>query len=347
MTSDIGHESHVIDYRTALHTRNRRIFRPSNRGLARTIPKYAVLLARYSRLKRRRQRFDQFIREYLNLSDKQYTSYADLVDNLPPYDAFVCGSDQIWSPYSTLDPAYFLCFANGSEIRRIAYAPSFGVSALPEELREMLRERISNIPHLSVREHQGRSIIKELTGRDAEVVLDPTLLLSATDWTAMTKSAQIKSPYILVYAFQNKPILSALVRDIRERIGLPLPTVAVTTGPANGLRGVDTAIFDAGPQEFLGLLSQAACVCTDSFHGTGFSILFRKPFFTVLPPLVGSRLSSLLERLELTSQLMTGTKDVPADPLKLDFCRAEQLLDQEREKSLRFLRASLGMEWAA
>ena len=339
--NELGHDSHVIDYRHPIHITALRIFRPSTKGFVRTILKYGVILSRYSRLKRRSDRFAQFGQARFNLS-KPYHSYKQLSSEPPPCDAFICGSDQIWSPISTRDPAYFLSFAKDTQATCIAYAPSFGVDVIPEEQEEMLKERIAAIPHLSVREEQGRQIIKDLIDRDVDVVLDPSLLLDGDHWRSVAGSSfDCPEQYILVYDLQNRPILSAIVDFLQERIG-PLPVIAIAAGPDIGIKNAAKYVYDAGPSDFLQLVANAKFVVTDSFHGTVFSILFGKPFFTVPHTLTNSRLSSILERLKLHDRIITDVGAIVDDPIVLDFSNAYSILDQERDKSLSFLKSSLG-----
>jgi hypothetical protein len=341
--NELGHESHVVDFRHPIHVNAQRIFRPSTKGHARTVVKYATILLRYTRLRKRRARFTQFMQDRFDLT-KVYHSYSQLSDDPPPCDAFICGSDQIWSPYSTLDPAYYLGFVEDDRATRIAYAPSFGTDAVPEELEEMFKERIGSIPHLSVREEQGREIIKGLIGKDVDVVLDPTLLLDGDHWSTLAGSEfDCSKPYILVYDLQNRTLLRDVVRQLQRRIG-PLPIKTIAASPNVGFRDSSQDIYDAGPEDYLQLFRNAQFVVTDSFHGTAFSILFRKPFFTVPHTKTNSRLSSLLTRLQLQERIVSDPSAVANAPMEVDFARASGLLDQERDKSLAFLKASLGME---
>ena len=121
------------------------------------------------------------------------------------------GSDQVWNPTYPYSPEpYFLTFARFG-IKRIAYAPSFGVSQLDAGVHDQYRAWLNGIYRLSVRERHGAAIIKELTGRQAEVVLDPTLLLTESDWRMMAKNPKTREPYIFCYQLGEIPgIMRAL-----------------------------------------------------------------------------------------------------------------------------------------
>lgn len=110
-----------------------------------------------------------------------YKTYSELNDLNMEYDAFVCGSDQIWSPLC-YDSKYFLDFVENTD-KMIAYAPSIGSTKIDDSIiREKMFQHISRFKHLAVREQQGAELIKKLTGHDAKVVLDPTLLMDAAEW---------------------------------------------------------------------------------------------------------------------------------------------------------------------
>ncbi|CCK78988.1 polysaccharide pyruvyl transferase family protein [Desulfobacula toluolica] len=333
----LGYDSHLIDFRHPLMIKSHALFRDWKDLRSFVLNTFTIL--RYHKRKTRWSRFEQFMQEFLNLSEKRYSSYEELLNNPPPYDAFICGSDQIWNPHSRLDHAYFLGFALKCEAKRVAYAPSFGVTSVPDNRKEMLSDLISNIPHLSVRERQGRSIIKKLTDRDAEIVIDPSLLLTSEQWKKMAITPDIQVPYILVYCLDNSPVFFEVLRELKRKTNLMV--VVVAPNPASRVKHGDHFIYDAGPREFLGLVNQAKCVCTNSFHGMAFSIAFQKPFYTVPHSLVNSRLSNLLECLKLSKQQLTSSEQVPADPLKLDFIRTNHLLKLEREKAIHFLKSSL------
>lgn len=203
---------------------------------------------------------------------KKY-SYQQLVraSTSDEYMFFVCGSDQIWSVDATfVDPFYYIRFA--SKEKRVAFAPSLGKDSLPKRNIKILRKYIGEIPHLSVREYSGSILIKQLTGRDAEVLVDPTLLISPEEWRERIKINHNLEPYILVY-FLSKPsqvALSSLER-LQHRTGLKIKYI--------GFRFDEKVnVEDAGPKEFVEYISNATYVITDSFHGVVFSIIFNRPF---------------------------------------------------------------------
>lgn len=301
----------------------------------------------YPALKRRWQRFEDFSRAHLNLTARRFESWEELREARLPYDLLVSGSDQIWNPTifpdGRFDPVFFGTF---SPLRKIAYAPSFGVARLPEGMEEELKGYLAGFSHLSVRELSGREIVREAAGREAAVVLDPTLLLTAAEWSALAAERVVRGGnYILCYCISRSGALEPYIRRLAEETGLP---VVQLCGTRRKLHPKAKLIFDAGPAEFLSLFQNAAYVCTNSFHGTVFSVQFQRPFFTAVAPAElqdpeRSRTFSLLSRLGLTDRVVgkgdaAGLLDVP------DWPAAQARLDAARAGAMAYLRAALADE---
>lgn len=275
----------------------------------------------------RKARFETFDATYLHLSAPVDETAAALAAE--DYAAFVCGSDQVWNPnYRQNSALDFLQFAPPHQ--RIPFAPSFGVPAIPTVRREAYAKWLSEFPMLSVREQDGAAIIKELTGRDAVVLPDPTMLLDAKDWRALAVR-----PVVL----PDKPyVFSYFLGDRTKRYGSAIDALCKAHDWAQvDLCDVfDLAHYDCPPTEFLYLLDHAACVCTDSFHGAVFAILLQKPF-CAFPRSDGKqmhgRMQTLLSKFGLESCLYRGK------PLQteVDFSATPAILEAEREKTRAFL----------
>ncbi len=298
----------------------------------------------------RKTRFDSFRRKYIKLSEHHYTLSEALKKSSPQYDAYVCGSDQIWNPFmcknpdqARNEPAYFLDFA--PKAKRISYAPSIAIPKIPDKFRTEMAEFIHGIPYLSSREKQGADLIKELTGRNAEVVLDPTLLLNYDQWNHIAIEPDIQGPYILCYFLGEGQVYRDLAIKLGNQTGFRLVVVSRDHRDMEGPNTINCS--DAGPAEFLGLVKNASLVCTDSFHGTIFSINFKRPFYVFERPgsfstaSMATRIYSILSLLGLTSRLMKSEMPILEDPLKMDFSKAETMLEGERAKSLRYLEEAL------
>lgn len=279
-------------------------------------------------------RFRQFDKKYLNQSQLLVKGKLES-DN---FDYFIIGSDQVWNPtWYKYDPirknAFLLTFARPEQ--KICMAPSFGISELPEEWKVYFKECLNTFPMLSVREEDGAKIIKELTGRDAQVVIDPTLMLDSSEWRKIEKKPKlnIEKPYI-VKCFLGNQTQNNYIKTIADKNGLEIIDV---------LDKSNSIYAHCGPQEFLYLIDHAELVCTDSFHATVFSILFKKPFLEFYRHIDGeaamnSRIDTLLKKLCLEDRLPGNVSD--EDIFKCDYSKAYELLETERKKSYDFLKKS-------
>lgn len=294
-------------------------------------------------LKTRYDRFEAFSRKYLPKTERRYTSLEDLRRNCPPYDVYLSGSDQIWNPKifpdGRFDPVFFSAFTDG---RKVSYAPSFGIPELPTGMEEELKGYLDGFSAVSVRERQGQRIVRGAAGREARVVLDPTLLLRQEEWEALASPPSFGGKYILVYCISRPGALEPYIAKLAEATGLP---VVQLCGLRRKVHPKARCVLDAGPAEFLSLFQNAAYVCTNSFHGTVFSVQFGKPFFTAVAPMElaepeHSRTYNLLSTLGLTSRVI-GKGDT-ADLLEeIDYEAVNVRLERARKQSLDWLREAL------
>ena len=223
-------------------------------------------------LKEKRQKYNNFLENNISFTKNKYTINSDLKELSRCFDYFICGSDQVWNPYwEGTNPIYFMGFVE--ENKRIAYAASFGVSNIPNEKKDYYKKNINLVKYISCREKQGVNIIKELTNRDVIQVLDPVFLIEKDEWNKIAikpNKFRIKKKYMLVYFLGD--ISKEYAQKIKEY---------------KNLLGLDIIYLDskehkktyfASPDEFIFLIKNASFVCTDSFHGCAFSIIFDTPF---------------------------------------------------------------------
>ena len=335
----LGGECEIIDY--YVNQDNALFKKPTGLGSAAHDVHTAL---HYKALAQRYDRFETFAKENFRLS-RHFESREELETAALPYDAILAGSDQIWNPLifpdKRFDPVFFGTF---SPQRKIAYAPSFGTPKIPEGMEEELKGYLDGFSHLSVRETQGRKIVSEIAGKDVPVVLDPTLLLDREQWGAMAQTPADRAPgsYILCYCINKPGALAPYIDALAERTGLP---VVQLCGIRQKVHPKAECVLDAGPAEFLGLFKNAAFVCTNSFHGTVFSVQFQRPFFTAVAPSElaapeRSRTFSILNRLGLTDRII-GKGDTATPETEIDWAAAEDKLVAARQSSLDYLRAAL------
>ena len=285
-----------------------------------------------------RKRIAEFHEKNTPIS-REYRSIDELYGAQLDYDAFAIGSDQVWNPgiYSNIKP-YLLDFAPTGR-RLFSYASSFGVSDVPLELQPFYAAAFQRFDRLSVREQAGAELVKRLSGREAMVVLDPTLLLTSEQWREVAAEPDTKLPkhYILAYTVSPDRRVWESARNLGRQLSLPVIGVDVSSGWFKK-SGVTELL--PGPDGFLALFDHAECVLTNSFHGTAFSINFRKPFYSFINPvkLNNSRQLELLEAM--------GVKDrVVVEPIvgfsPVDFSWADSILEQRRDASFNYLYEAL------
>lgn len=286
--------------------------------------------------------FDKFFADDLVVGDVVYHNYTELKNNPPKYEVYVTGSDQTFSPKIGLNPAMFLAFAPEGA-KKIAYAPSVGVSTLTDNEKQTISSYLSSYSYLSCREQTGCDLlIGCVQSRDIPLVVDPTLLLTADDWDKIAVSPTICGKYILCYFIGHRKYYRNYALKLSKETGYPLYFI-----PSSwmDLKKDNNFVAEAGPKEFLGLIRDAAIVLTDSFHGTIFSVNYRKNFYSFLKikggsvALDNSRITGILNRLGLKDRLLDETIQPTFTPV--DYFMVDQKLQNERELSVSFLKNAL------
>lgn len=231
-------------------------------------------------LQKRKIRFNEFKKEHFTFS-KEYVGWNNLLKTNELYDTFIIGSDQVWNPINIGTDFFNLLFVNKNKYK-ISYASSFGVSAIPSMQRKKTAFYLNRIQHLSTRELTGQKIIKELTGRNAALVCDPTLLIDKIYWDRIKgNKAVIEGKYIFCYFLGNNPSHRDFANKFSAKTGLRIVALQhLDEFVKSDIGFADIKPFNIGPGEFVNLVSNAEYVLTDSFHGSIFSILYRKIFFT-------------------------------------------------------------------
>lgn len=290
--------------------------------------------------KQRKYSFAQFHKDNTAFS-REYRTIDGLYEANMHYDAYIVGSDQVWNPYNntSLDP-YFLKFAPKDK-KRIAYASSFGVSRLPDYTHAYYKDALQNLTDVGVREENAVMMVRDVADKQAEWVLDPTLLITGYEWDKYAKEVKgVPEKYVLIYEPSVCPYVKILAKHIAKIIGVKVVRLGMNKASDDDI----TDVLVAGPAEYLWLFRHAAFVVTDSFHGTAFSINMNKNFFTVnlARRHNGSRKTSLLKLVGMSERLMEENAPLPgSERLNVDFTNANKLLIDAREKSLNFLKKAI------
>lgn len=289
------------------------------------------------RKKRRTDIFKEFSKRYIN--ETKFTITEDNISNdlAEDYDYFIVGSDQVWNPhYQKGSSVEFLTFA--PKHKRISYAASFGISSIPEEYKEKYANWLAEMNHISVREHAGAEIVKELTGKDAEVVIDPTLLLSKEEWLKVSEVASDKpiKGYILTYFLGEIPRSR---KEYIEKIAKENDLEIINLAQLN-----EKIPYLTGPSEFIDYINSAELFFTDSFHGAAFSIMLNTPFIVFdregSSPSMNSRIETLLNTFKMETRYFNDFAN--GDGLfHVDFSQVESILEAEKTKAMNYLNRAL------
>lgn len=337
--SDYGLDTGVIHYHPDIIDG---LYDPMNlkRGMRRQFKKLKLLIKSRNSLIRY-NKFQAFIRNRFNLIGN-FRTYDELKKAGLNLDAYIVGSDQVWNTDHTggFDPAYFLNFAEPGK-KKIAYAASIGKDYVIPKFKEEYQSSLNSFTGISVREKSVLPAIQELTTNPVVVTLDPTMLLQKEDYEAIKVDSTIKEPYILVYMIEKNKQVIELANKLSTSLGIPIVQRKFIPGFKNSLDSFYTA--DAG--EFLGLIEAAEYVITNSFHGTVFSILYEKPFVSMLHTDTGSRTADLLTELGLQSHILNDCKDF-SDMKLFQITHKKRLrmkIDKLRQSSTEFLQKSLDL----
>lgn len=294
--------------------------------------------------------FDSFVLEYCKLSDVIHNR-TELTKKMYDYDTVLVGSDQVWNPTNLKKDYYTMTFVP-SEIKKVAYSSSFGVSSIPKNQKEVTAKYLSRIDYIGVRELSGKKIIGELTGRDVPVVADPTILLSNDSWAEIIDDKPlIEKDYIMCYFLGSNPKHRDFVRKLKIMTGFDIVTIPHCDGIVKADFGFGDIIPQSvGPKEFLNLMKNAKYVCTDSFHCCVFAMLNKIDFFVFSrfghkankSASTNSRIHSFLSITGLESRLMDDDA-IPTLGLmqSVDYSLVTLELEKLRENSFDYLYTAL------
>ena len=338
LSSDI--DVRVIDYfcpaieRTAIP---RRVY--WHRGAAFGLSRYLFQVLNSPAFFAKKRPFRLFRQRHLSLTRR--VDAANIASIVSEFDYFVSGSDQVWNREMIGDDGtYFLDFV--PRAMRVAYAPSFGGARINESDEDWYRARLQGWARLSAREERGARLIQKLTGMRVPVVLDPTFLLSADEWRKISETPfRIrKNKYILIYKNRASPNIMRFARRLAARTGCLIRWVA----PDIRQMGREF-FFPQSPSEFIGLMNGAEYVLTNSFHGTAFSIILQKPFWSEVVDghgAVNSRVDNILTLLGLQERghMDEAMLERGMDSCAIDWNAVDIRLQAARARSMAYLRDS-------
>ena len=278
-------------------------------------------------------KFNLFIKELIDFEEKICTSEEDL-EKLD-FDYWICGSDQIWNTEITrgFNKGFFLDF--NTKGKKISYAVSMGIPKLPEEHESDLKRSLNKIDEISVREESIREYTQNFTDKTVTRTLDPTLLLEPSDYDNLIYENK-NGEYVLIYALGPDERLSKIAKQIANEKKVKI----IELNDNKHDNYFCEQISNAGPQEFLTLIKNAKAIVTNSFHGTIFSILFKKEFYTITRLNRNSRMENILDIVDMRDRLIDKIEDIQQVKAQ-NYDKAFKNLETEKKKSQEFLKNAL------
>lgn len=292
--------------------------------------------------------FERFSKSHFIVS-REYKDWEDLRCGCESYSSVVVGSDQLWLPSNIAGDYYTLSFVPDN-INKIAYATSFGVSEIPEDQKKKTSDFLKRINYLSAREKSGQQIIKEITGRRVQLVCDPALLLTKDEWEKeINKKRLIRDEYIFCYFMGNNLWHREFVKELKNITGYKVVALLHLDQYIKSDESyADITPFDISPDDFINLVKYSKIVCTDSFHGTVFSLIFEKKFFTFMrfsdtdTLSTNSRITTLLNLTGCEDRLVSNNVDVyEMLSRRMNNKCIHDNLNEFRRDSLEYLKRSL------
>lgn len=285
--------------------------------------------------------FKSFIKRHLIQQEKEYCSMEDFNAFPITSDVYCTGSDQTWNSgwNKGILPELFLKFVPDN-VRKISYAASIGKNTLDDWEIEETKALLSRYQYISVREASAKDIVEKQLGLpSATHVLDPTLQVNKNYWMSVLgntyKSKYEKGKYVLIYQLNTNPDFDKYAKEFAKRKGWKLVRFCVRH--YQGLR-CGKAELIPNVEDFIGLITNAGCVITDSFHATAFSCNMNTPMICIYPNDYSSRLASILKLVGLENRHLTDYHDFSfVDNTSVDFTHVNEVLEKERKVGRDFL----------
>lgn len=277
-------------------------------------------------------RMDRFRNKYLLDDQVIFYSYSEIESEIKKYDIIISGSDQIWNPNLTgkqFDNVYFLNFQS-SILKKVAYAASLGVT-LKDEWKQRFFQLVSQYDYVSTRESSLSSLLCRELGIESRAVVDPVFLLDEKTWGEMIPERMDDSHYILLYVLQRDSNIVSIANWLTEQTQLPIRVFGAKRKYRNAKYVPEGDIL-----EFLFQFKNADYILTNSFHGTAFSLIFRRRFLSFLDSQKPTRIKDLLTDVGLNERIFNGHNYsiVLEEP---NYEKAMKLLDEKVHQSKDFL----------
>lgn len=279
-----------------------------------------------------------FLEKKVQLTEDRYCSYKELEANPPVADIYITGSDQVWNSIwnQGIDRSYFLDFAPAGK-PRIAFSASIGREQLDAEETLETKRLLEKYSAISVREQSAVELLASMDIKST-LVLDPTLMLEANEWRKLASKPKIKKQYLLIYQLNPNPQMDQYAEQLAKK--KEWDVIRIGFGRSDRRKGGKCVMLPS-VEEFLGLFCSAACVLTDSFHATAFSLNLGTDFISVLPGRFGTRIESITKLTRTENRILTSYDDLTVVDRSIDEKNVQDILTAERKNGFDFLRKAI------
>lgn len=343
--NNLGHQCEVIDYRPEYlycyydrinFTQLYHYFRKNDHDSK--LKAFLKALKYYKRRCYKDKRwilFNTFLTEKIKKSKNIYKNEEELTHT--QYNIYICGSDQVWNTFYTkgIRPEFFCSFAKGKiNTKCITYAASNGKSQIPNNELDITKKLLIQFQAISIREEGLKNFFKKNLNIPSTLVCDPVFLLNKSEWESLLIRPTYHN-YLLIYTFDEDDTIYQVALEYAKKYKLHIVQITDKKRKRKGI--IQETIL--GPQDFLGYIFFADYICTSSFHGTAFSIIFNKQFLCFPHKKFGERTHTLLKSTNLLSRnIYSNNQQLPKD---IDYHTIEPLLNDFINKSRNFLKENL------
>ncbi|MBH8551089.1 polysaccharide pyruvyl transferase family protein [Nostocaceae cyanobacterium CENA357] len=334
---DQGYEVEIIDYRPY------KAIRYYTKGFSPITENFRINLKVFTNILRS-WKMRKFLLSHIKLSTKKFYLKKALQQVSTKYDVIICGSDQIWclDSFRGFNSAFFLDFASNKTTRKVSYAASFGHTKTLGSNRDKVCKLIEQFQTILVRDSNSLQIIKNQCNREAKKVLDPTFLIQ---YDTINQAPQLKDNYLLIY--NQAPLKQSEIDFIKSVVRVRNLNI-VAVGKYNKLAQIN--VETASLKEWIGLYSQASYIVTNTYHGTIFSIIFKKPFNVFIAGNKINKINDLLEDLGLENRIFLADLKpqlVSEQIFDIDYDSVFKILESKIRESKKYLLEAIMQEQKA
>lgn len=272
----------------------------------------------------KKHHFETFRKHFLDETTACYH-----VDDIPPCQLYVVGSDQPWNPDLTggADSIYWGQFKRPEDSKLVTYAMSGSPESIGKVGAEQILKYCKTFDCLSFRETKLTEWFSSLTEQTCVTSLDPTLLATADIWSPMLDEKWSGRKYVLLYHVGGP---QNIIKSMTEQ--------AKMLAEAEEVELIDASRYLYSPSDFVSLIKYARYVITASFHAMVFSIIFHKPFVVVKTGQASDvRFHNLLSELSVEKVCLKSSDEITI-PEDLDYQQIEKCLQVMRRDSMDYIR---------